>query len=283
MGLNPPNADNSRRAGDQICTYLNYTYPYVPAASAIRDRSRSRPPRRNYTVAEGPHLANHSPNLPLKGCTQPHHSIRRQSHYSYVPASQSRGHVTVQDRNRPTLGLDFSRDQRKRQAPDHKCSEPVGDARAASRASITHAVAMTFVPKQPAKRAITFESSLFQRNDPSVPPSQSEQHMPLSELNISLNIPPNRYLSMIPDSSLDYAARRTNHPRSSVHKPPLQSCAHPPRPSPPPLASHPSRCKHDSEHLSQLREKDRDVVDKALPAPRGLSRASAYPTRSTRK
>lgn len=280
MGLNPPNTVNSCRTGDQICTYLNSTYPYIPAASTVIGQSRSRPLQRNYAMAEGIPPANHSPNPPLKGCAQPHHNICCQSHYSYVPAGQRRGHATGQNWNGPAL--DLSRDQRKHQAPNHKPSEPVEDTRTSSCASFTHAVAMTFVPKQPAKQAITFQPSLFQRDDPSIPPSESEQHIPLSELTISLNML-NRHLSRRSNPPFESAAHQAKPSRNSVHKPPRQSGVCPPRSSLPPPALHPLRRKHDSENCFQLCEKDRDVVNKALLNPRRLSRASAYPTRSTRK
>ncbi|CAE6512678.1 unnamed protein product [Rhizoctonia solani] len=182
MGPHPwLNAPNSRGSGVQKCAHSNSTYSYLPAAPIPTDPLRSRTPQRNQAAPRGIHLANHSPKLPPTapiGLGQPRHGAHHQPHYPYKPASRGQ---TEQNWNDQTLKP--SQDQRKRQAPGPERPVSVNKVAPTPRSPTKHVVAMVFVPKQPVERALAFESSLFQRNDPTPTPAQSYQRVPLSEFN----------------------------------------------------------------------------------------------------
>ncbi|CAE6401242.1 unnamed protein product [Rhizoctonia solani] len=248
----------------------------LPATSFATERSRSRTPRRNHPAAQGIHLTGHTLKVPSR-TAQPGHGTRHQPRYSYTPADQSQNHTIPQN----WKGQERSgRDQLKRQVCDRERPAPVNDA---PRSPTRHAVAMVFVPHQPAKRAIAFESSLFQRDDPAVAPPQPCQRMPLSELNILL---PNRPLGTTgaPKSPPpEYTPHRTMYPRKSTRELSEGSrTSSTPRPLSP-LPSTPSRLMRPSEHYVHPREKEREIFERISSQARRLSRATPLPTRLTRE
>ncbi|KDN36236.1 hypothetical protein RSAG8_10999, partial [Rhizoctonia solani AG-8 WAC10335] len=230
MGFNArPSAANSRRSRVQTSTYSNSSYSNLPATSFATEHSRSRLPRYNHTVAQGIHLASHSLKVPSRGVVQPRHGTRPQSRYPYTPAD-----ATPQNWNGQELLS--GRDHQKRQARDRERSAPINNFPSATPdATVKHAVAMAFVPEQPAKRAIAFESSLFQRNDPSVALPKSYQRTPLSELNLSSSILLPRYPNSPPPKYAHLVRRSLPvnlliiHPRNLVfgHRPALCLPCHP--------------------------------------------------------
>ncbi|KAJ1302577.1 hypothetical protein OPQ81_002894 [Rhizoctonia solani] len=179
MGLSPrPDAASSCRSGIQTRAYLNGTYPYLPATLVPTDYLHPH----SYTVDEGIHSINRLPKFPSTKLSQCQYDNRHQSRYPYTPAIQPQVHVSEHNRNAQTFPSHL--DRRNRQVPNHSHSASINAAPASSCSPAKRGVAMVFVPEQPAKRAMMFEPSLFQRNDPSAAPQETHGRVPLSELNI---------------------------------------------------------------------------------------------------
>ncbi|CAE6467944.1 unnamed protein product [Rhizoctonia solani] len=274
MGLNArPNIANVRRSRAETSVYSSSIHSSLPATAFATERSRSRSPRQNRTEAQGINI--HSNSYSLKNPTrtgQPGHGTRRQPHYPYTAVDQPQYQATAQNWNEQE-GLS-SRDQRKCHARDRECRRPVNhDTPASPPATAKHAVAMTFVPEQPAERAVAFESSLFQRDDPAVTLDRSCQRMPLSELNISPNISVNRSPDSPPPKYTPHREESFYSTSKPLEKPRVRPS---PRPSSP-LSYTPSRPVHLSENHPYPNEKQREVVDRAPSQTKRTSRAAFLP------